>query len=86
LVALLVALLPAPGCARRYTVKSALLSSASLRADECRSGEAIDTGEKDCDGLPIYELRCPGRPPISGAIWCHKGDCFVQQMAGRCWK
>ena len=71
-------------CASRYSIERALISSAS---QPCPDAEAVDTGKKDCDGLPIYQLWCGGkRTGIPQAIWCHRGDCFVEQMAGRCWK
>jgi hypothetical protein len=36
--------------------------------------------------LPIYELSCDGKPVFREAIRCRKGDCYTEQMAGRCWK
>ncbi len=71
------------GCASRYSTKRALVSD---YMGDCPDATAVDTGEKDCDGLPIYELRCHGQAVHRAAISCHKGDCFTEQMAGRCWK
>jgi hypothetical protein len=71
------------GCAGRYSIKEALLSE---YMGDCPGAKAVNTGEKDCDGLPIYALWCDGRAVHSEAIWCHKGNCFARQMAGRCWK
>ena len=71
------------GCASNAAIKRALLSDHS---GACPDAKAVDSGKKDCDGLPIYQLWCGGQSVREDAIWCHKGDCYTQQMAGRCWK
>jgi hypothetical protein len=71
------------GCASRYSIERALLSE---YMGDCTDARAVDSGKKDCDGYPIWELLCGGKVVSRQAIWCHKGRCFTEQMAGRCWK
>jgi hypothetical protein len=71
------------GCASRYSIQRALLTEYT---GDCPDAKAVDTGKKDCDGLPIYALWCRGKAVYNEAISCHRGDCFTRQMAGRCWK
>jgi hypothetical protein len=73
----------AGGCAGRYSIEHALLSD---YMGDCPGARVVDSGTKDCDGLPIYELWCGGRAVHHEAVECHGGKCFTQQMAGRCWQ
>jgi hypothetical protein len=70
-------------CARRYSIESALRTNLQ---GPCPNPNVVDTGNKDCDGLPMYALYCDGKFNHAEAIRCYKGDCFAEQIAGRCYK
>ncbi len=58
----------------------------------CDRGEVVDTGERDCDGYPFYEIHCRGEVfdfdvfGVSCEVENGKMYCFANQLGGRCFE